>query len=85
MYDNATCEPQKEITLGQIIKDNHEALLEIEAEIDEIGRILFWTNKDELKASNSGDPCSMMIALADDVNTGKRIIEKLNYIINRLR
>ena len=51
-------------------------------EIDEIGRVLFGVNKDELKEA---DPCSMVAALAYDVNTGKRIIEKLNYIINRLR
>ena len=82
MYDKIECEPQKEITLGEIIKDSHETLCEIEAETDEIGYVLFGVNRDELKES---DPSGMVAALAFDVNKGKRIIEKLNYIINRLR
>lgn len=85
MYNNTTCEQPKEITLGQIIQNNHENLLEIAARVDEIGCILFLAGKDELRASDSCDPYGMVSALADDVNTGKMIIEKLNFIINRLR
>lgn len=84
MYSNTTCEPQKEITFGQIIEDNHETLLDIETEVDEIRRILLGINNDEVKASNPSEPRGMIVALADDVITGKKIVEKLNYIVRQL-
>lgn len=83
MYDNIACEGQKEVTLEQIIKDSHEAICEIEAEVGVIGSILFGTTPDEQKRDDH--PCSIEAALAYDMNTEKKIIQMLNYIIGRLR
>jgi len=83
MYDNIACEPQKEVTLEQIIKDSHEALCEIEADVGAIGSILFGTNPDEQKRDDH--PCSIDAALVYDVNTEKKIIQMLSYILGRLR
>lgn len=84
MYDNnTTCEPQKEVTLEQIIKDSHEALCEIEGAVNMIGFVLFGVNPDEQKRDDH--PRSIDASLVDDVNTEHRIKQKLNYIIGRLR
>lgn len=84
MYDNnIACEPQKEATLEQIIKDSHEALCEIEAAVNMIGFVLFGTDPDEQKRDDH--PRSIDVSLADDVNTEYRIKQKLNYIIGRLK
>ena len=84
MYDKIACEPQKEITLEQIIKDSHETLCEIGAGVGLIGQILFGIDQDEPKKDNIPTSC-IGFALADDVNTEKIIAQKLNYIIERLR
>lgn len=82
MYDNIACDPQKEVTLKQIIKDGHDALCEIEADVDAIGLVLFGINMNEQKKDDH--PSSIDVALADDVNTERRITQKLAYIIERL-
>lgn len=83
MYDNIACEPPKEVTLEQIIKDSHEALCEIEVEVDAIGSILFGVDLNEQKRDDRQGV--MYIALVDDVVTEKRIAQKLSHIIGRLR
>ena len=84
MYDNnIACEPQKEVTLEQIITDNHQALCEIEADVGTIGLILFGINPDEQKSDDRKR--SIDVALAENVITEKRIIQMLSYIIGRLR
>ena len=83
MYDSTACEPQKEVTLEQIIKDSHEALCEIETEVGVIRSVLFGINPDEQKRDDH--PCSIDAALMDDVATEKRIIQMLSYILGRLR
>lgn len=83
MYDNIACEPQKEVTLEQIITESHDTLCKIEADVGAIGFILFGINPDEQKRDDH--PRSIDAALADDVNTEKKIIQMLSYILGRLR
>ena len=71
------------MTLEQIIKDSHESLCEIEAQVGAIGSILFGINPDEQKRDDH--PRSIDAALADDVNTERKIIQMLSYIFGRLR
>lgn len=82
MYDNIACEPQKEATLEQIITEGHDAIHEIEAEVNMIGFTLFGLDPDEPKRD---DRQSIYAVLADDVNAEKRIVQKLNHIIGRMR
>lgn len=83
MYDNIACEPQKEVTLEQIITDSHDTLCEIEADVSAIRFILFGIDPDEQKRDDH--PRSIDAALADDVNTERKIKQMLSYILGRLR
>ena len=83
MYDNnIACEPQKEAALEQIITDGHDAIYDIEAAVNMIGFALFGIDPNEPKRDDSK---SIYAVLMDDVNAEKRIVQKLNHIIGRLR